>query len=154
MFCNWCFPHGHKHKRLNSHAIKQRLHGSWNTIHSKHDMHTQQRSVHAHHQQEAVAYPHAELLPFSRMLWCSVYCIITFAKQQDIVFVGDDPDRVHICALSDIGLKRIYFHTESKSNFKVPRSYWDRLQVQQAFGKHINKHMLYVHAISSCDTHI
>ena len=120
MFCNWCLPHGHKHKRFNLHAIKQRLHGSWNTIHSRHDMHTQQRSVHAHHQQEAVAYPHAELLPFSRMLWCSVYCIITFAKQQDIVFVGDDPDRVHICVLSDIGLKRIYFHTESKSNFPDP----------------------------------
>ena len=41
-----------------------------------------------------------------------------------------------------------------KSNIKLSRSYWDRLQVPQAFGKHINKHMLYVHAISSCDTHI
>ena len=153
MYCAWCLPRGYKHKRFNSHAIKQKLHGSWNTIHSRHDMHTQQRSVHAH-QQPAVTYPHAELQPFNRMLRCSVCCTVTFAKQWDIVLVGDDTDPVRLCALSDIGLKWIHFHTEPKSNIKLSRSYWDRLQVPQAFDKHINKHMLYVHAICSCDAHI
>ena len=145
--------HGYKHKRFNSHAIKQRLHGSWNTIHPRHDMHTQQRSVHVHHQQESVAYPHAELQTFSRMLRRSVHCTITFAKQQDNELV-DDTYPVRLYALSDIGLMRICFHIEPKLNIKVSRSYWDRLQVQQAFGKHINKHILYVHAIYFCETHI
>ena len=153
MCCTWCLPHGHKHNRFYSLAIKQMLHGPWNTINSRHDMHTQQRSVHAHHQQEAVAYPHAELQPFSRMLRCSVYCTITFEKTtRYCAYRRWHRDR--LCALSDIGLKWIYFQTEPKLNIKVPRFCWDRLQVQQAFGKHINKHTLYVHAISSCDTHI
>ena len=124
MFTSWL-----KHKRFNSHAIKQKLHGSWNTIHPRHDMHTQQRSVHAHHQ-PAVTYPHAELQPFNRMLQCSVYCTITFAKPWDIVLVGDDTGPVRLCALSDIGLNWIYFHTEPKSNIKLSRSYWVRLKVK------------------------
>ena len=69
------------------------------------------------------------------MLQYSVYCTITFTEQQDIVIVGDDTDLLCLCALSDIGFKRIFFHTELKLNIKVRRSYWDRLQVQQAFGK-------------------
>ena len=147
-------------------------------------MHTQQRSVHAHHQQEAVAYAYAELQSFSRTLWYSIYCTITFAKQNDIVLVGDnteilvllcaysdtDPNRIYVvifcilhitfakqndivlvvdntellvllCAWSDTDPNRICVHTEPKSNIKGPRCYWDRLQVQQALGKYINKHM-------------
>ena len=88
-------------------------------------------------------------------MFCILYTALLHLQNNKILyFVGDDTDLVRLCALSDIGLKRIYFNTEPESNIKVPRSYWDRFQVQQAFGKHINKHMLYVHAISSCDTHI
>ena len=49
--------------------------------HARHDMHTQQRSVYAHHQQEAVAYAYAELQLFNRVLWYCLYYTITFAKQ-------------------------------------------------------------------------
>ena len=87
--------------------------------------------------------------------WCYVLytALLHLQKQRDILLIGDDSDLVCLSPLSDIGLKRIYFHTEPKWNIKVLRSYWDRLQVQQDFGKHINKHKLFVHAISSCDTH-
>ena len=117
-------------------------------------MHTQQRSVHAHHQQEAVAYACAELQSFSRALWYSAYYTITFAKQNDIVLVGDNTELpVLVCAYSAIDPNHIHFHTEPKSSIKGHRCYWDRLQVTQAFGKYINKHVLIAHAIS-CDTHI
>ena len=55
-------------------------------------MHTQQRSVHAYHQQEAMAYAYAELQSFSRVLWYSLYYTITFAKQNYIVLVGDNTE--------------------------------------------------------------
>ena len=102
----------------------------------------------------AVAYPHAELQPFSSMLRCSVYCSITFAKTTGYCAYRDDTDIVCLRLLSEIGLKWIYVHTEPMWNIKVRRSYWNKLQLQQDFGKHINKQMLYVHAISSCDTYI
>ena len=61
-------------------------------------MHTQQRNVHAHHQQEAMAYTYAELQSFSRVLWYSVYYTITFAKQIDIL-AGDNTELlVLLCA--------------------------------------------------------
>ena len=64
-------------------------------------MHTQQWSVHAHHQQEAMAYAYAELQSFGRVLWYSVYMYYTiiFAKQNDIVLVGDNTELlVLLCA--------------------------------------------------------
>ena len=62
-------------------------------------MDTQQWSVHAHHQQEAMAYAYAELLSFGRVLWYSVYYTITFAKQNDIVLVGDNTELlILLCA--------------------------------------------------------
>ena len=72
--CTWCLPPGPKPKRFNSHAIKQKLHGFWDTLSSKHDLRTQQRNVHAQQQQKAAAYPHAELQSFCRMLRCCAYC--------------------------------------------------------------------------------
>ena len=153
MCCTWCLPHGHKHKIFNSHAIKQMLHGSWNTIHSRCDMHTQQKNVHACYQQSR-GLSTCWVTAFQQNV--AMFCILHYyicKKQRDILLIGDDSDLVCLSPLSDIGFKRIYFHTEPKWNIKVLRSYWDRLQVQQDFGKHINKHMLYVHAISSCDTH-
>ena len=66
--------HGPKYNIFKSHAIKQRLHGSWGTLHPRHDMHTQQRSVHALHQQVPGAFPYAELQSFCRMLQCFANC--------------------------------------------------------------------------------
>ena len=61
-------------------------------------MQTQQRSVRAHHQ-EAMAYAYAELQSFSRVLRYSVYYTITFAKQNDMVLVGDNTELlVLLCA--------------------------------------------------------
>ena len=68
-------------------------------LHFTLDMHSQQRSVHAHHQQEAVAYAYAELQSFSRVLWYSVYYTITFPKQNDSVLVGDNTELlILLCA--------------------------------------------------------
>ena len=62
-------------------------------------MHTQQRSVHVHHQQDALTYAYAELQSFSRALWYAVYYTITFAKQNAIVLVRDNTELlVFLCA--------------------------------------------------------
>ena len=56
-------------------------------------MHTQQRSVQAHHQQEAMAYAYAELQSFSKVLCYTITCV------KHIVQVGDNTEfLVLLCA--------------------------------------------------------
>ena len=92
-------------------------------LHSRHDMHPQQRRVYAYYQLKATAYPHAELQSFSRMLLCSVYCskfgCFACVHHLDICKTTGYRAcrrwhrnyRTPLCQ-ADIGPDRTYFHTE------------------------------------------
>jgi len=74
------------------------------------------------------------------------------AADNPVVVIGEDTDLlILLCHHVSPNLKTIIFRSDSKSKSKKHRE-WDIQWLQQALGKDICQALLFVHAITGCDT--
>ena len=75
------------------------------------------------------------------------------ATQQDTVLIGDDMDLlVLLCSKANNPTFKVFFKSEPRSGSRKPARCWDIVQTQQFLGNNVCEHLLFVHALSGCDT--
>ena len=74
------------------------------------------------------------------------------SRTMDTVLVGDDTDLLNLlCNHADLDLFDLFFQPEPKANSTKCRS-WEIKSVNEKLGQEICPHILFIHAISGCDT--
>ena len=74
------------------------------------------------------------------------------SRTMDTVLVGDDTDLlILLCHHAELDVFDLFFQPETRANSTKRRS-WDVKSVKEKLGQKICRHILFIHAISGCDT--
>ena len=74
------------------------------------------------------------------------------SRTMDYVQVGDDTDlHIPLCYHAELDVFGLFFQLEPRANSTKRRS-WNIMPVTEKLGQEIWRHILFIHAISGCDT--
>ena len=73
------------------------------------------------------------------------------SRTVDTALEGDDTDPlILLCYHAELDVLDLFFQPESNANSK--RRFWNIKSVKEKLGQEICRHILFIHAISGCDT--
>ena len=75
------------------------------------------------------------------------------ARMTPTAVIGDDTDLlILLCYHGELFSKPLFFMPEPKKRSKKPRRIWNINQTKEQLGPIVCKHILFIHAVSGCDT--
>jgi 5'-3' exonuclease len=78
-----------------------------------------------------------------------VQTALHLSRSEEVVVVGEDTDLIVLLHHARSSDKRIFFRSDRQQS---KQRYWDILKVQKSIGFEISNAILFIHAISGCDT--